>query len=97
MYSWLLDRDKALKVGFFSAYKDNTGFPSEEKKETIKSLLLRTTNAIRATHPDTFKRFLIEKEMHCLDDYAYQVDGVAFWDWVDYLVNDDPRWSDMLE
>ena len=97
MYSWLLDRDKALKVGFFSAYKDNAGSPSEEKKETIKSLLLRTTNAIRATHPDTFKRFLIEKEMHCLDDYAYQVDGVAFWDWVDYLVNDDPRWSDMLE
>jgi hypothetical protein len=98
MYSWLLDRDPALKVGAVSSYQDVTvssgwGIPPE----AYQSLILDTTEAIRADHPDMFKRYFIAGDMHCIDNYAYSVGEVSFWDWIGYLVNDDNRWTDNLE
>jgi hypothetical protein len=98
MYAWLLDRDTALKVGAFSAYRDATvrsGWGMTP--EAFQSLIRDTTEAIRADHPDTFKRYFISGDVHCIDDYAYRVDGVSFWEWIGYLVNDDDRWVDILE
>lgn len=98
MYSWLLERDSELKVGIFSSYYDrvvSTGWGLAP--EAFQALLMSTTDAIRAEHVDTFKRFFIAGDMHCIADYSYRVNGVSLWDWVGYLVNDDPGWSDILE
>lgn len=98
MYSWLLNRDPALKVAVFSSYRDSLpaaglGMPSDD----YQSLVLSVTNAIRQDHPDRFKRFFIAGAEHCLGDYTYQVAGISFWEWLGYLVQDDPRWIDLLE
>jgi hypothetical protein len=98
MYSWLLDRDPNLRVGLFSSYRD--AVPSSGwgmAPEAFESLILRTTESIREDHPNSFKRYFIDSDVHCLDDYSYEVNGVSFWDWIGYLVNDDPRWVDNLE
>lgn len=98
MYSWLLERDSRLKVGLFSSYHDQMVRTSwGMAPETFKSLIIRTTETIRAEHPDTFKRYFIAGDMHCLADYLYSVNGISFWDWIGFLVNDDPRWVDILE
>jgi hypothetical protein len=65
--------------------------------EVFKQLIIATTEAIRADHPDTFKRFFILGNGHCINDYSYRVKGISFWEWIGYLVNDDPRWVDILE
>lgn len=98
MYSWLLERDTALRVGLFSSYQDAvTSSGWGMAPEAYQSLIVNTTEAIRADHPDTFRRYFIVGDMHCLDDYSYGVDGVSFWEWIGYLVNDDNRWIDILE
>ena len=98
MYAWLLERDPWLKVGLFSSYHDSVtssgwGIPPAD----FESLLFTTTEAIRSDHSNKFNRFFIDGDSHCLDNYSHSVDGVTFWDWIDYLVNDDPRWTDILE
>jgi len=98
MYSWLLERDPGLKVGLFSSYHDAlTSSGWGVAPEVYEALITDVTGTIHADHPDTFKRYFITGEGHCLDDYSYEVNGVSFWDWVGYLVNDDPRWVDILE
>jgi hypothetical protein len=98
IYSWLLERDSQLRVGLFSSYHDAT-FCSGwgMAPEAFESLIISTTETIRTDHPDTFMRYFIIGDMHCIDDYSYRVDGVSLWDWVGYLVNEDPRWIDILE
>lgn len=98
MYSWLLQRDPALRVGLFSSYQDavsssGRGMTAEE----FESLVIDMTDAIRADHPDTFKRYLVAGDTHCIGDYSYRVNGVSLWDWITYLVDIDPRWTDVLE
>jgi hypothetical protein len=97
MYSWLLERDSGLKVGLFSSYHDrmiSTAWGMDPG--VFESLIVSTTETIRAEHQDTFKRFFIAGDMHCLADYSYSVNGISFWDWIGFLVNDDPRWVDIL-
>lgn len=98
LYSWLLDRDPALRVGVFSSYQDAVSSSGREMApEVFQSLALSTTSAIRADHPSTFNRYFIVGDQHCVTDYSYAVNGVSIWDWVSYLVNEDPRWVDILE
>jgi hypothetical protein len=66
-------------------------------RESFQSLLLATTEAIRAEHPRTFQRFLVAGDTHCPGDYSVRVDGVSLWSWIGYLVDEDPRWVDLLE
>jgi hypothetical protein len=97
-YSWLLDQDPTLKVGMFSSYHDK--MPSTGQSMTpdeFEALLVSTTDTIRAEHSDTFRRFFIAGDGHCLSDYSYQVNDVSFWNWINDLINDDPGWVDILE
>jgi Pectinacetylesterase len=97
-YSWLLEKDTELKVGIFSSYNDSAAISNwGMAPEVFKSLILSTTNEIHADNTDTFNRYFIAGNRHCMDDYLYEVNGISFWDWITYLVNEDPRWSDMLE
>jgi len=98
MYSWLLERDTALRIGVFSSYQDAvTSSGWGMAPEAFQSLIVDTTEAIREDHPDTFRRYFIVGDTHCLGDYTYSVDGVSFWEWIGYLVNDDNRWIDILQ
>ena len=65
--------------------------------EEIKSLIIQTTDEIREDHPETFKRFMIDGNSHCISDYSRSVEGISIWDWLGYLVNSDPRWDDIQE
>jgi len=98
LYSWLLDRDPNLKVGIYSSYYDRTlNATWQMMPEEIKTLIIRTTEDIRKDHPQTFKRFMIDGDSHCITDYSRSVKGISIWDWLGYLVNDDPRWMDIQE
>jgi len=98
MYAWLLERDPKLKIGLYSSYHDYTLFERWGMSPgMVKSLLRTTTNDIRTDHADNFKRFFIAGDRHCLDDYFYEINGYSFWNWIGYLVNDSPRWMDLLE
>jgi hypothetical protein len=98
MYSWLLERDAELRVGVYSSLRDRVvSLGWGEAPEVFQSLLLDTTEAIRAEHPDTFRRYLISGDTHCPDDYSDRLEGVSLWDWIRYLVTDDPRWTDLVE
>ena len=97
-FSWLLERDSALRVGVFSSLSDvaarsRWGLSAEE----FQTLMLSTTSEIHAAHPDTFQRFFIQGEEHCLADYAYSVEGISFWEWVGYLIDESPQWLDLVE
>jgi hypothetical protein len=98
MYSWLLERDPGLRVGVYSALQDaviSSGWGVD--RESFQSLLLATTEAIRAEHPRAFQRFLVAGDAHCPGDYSVRVDGVSLWSWIGYLVDEDPRWVDLVE
>ena len=98
LYDWLLERDPRLKVGMFSSFYDatvRTGWGMAP--EAFRSLIVGTTDAIQTDHPETFERFFVNGEMHCISDYGYTVEGISLWDWIGYLVADDPRWIDLLD
>jgi Pectinacetylesterase len=98
LYDWLLERDSKLKVGLYSSYRDrmvSAGWGMTQ--DSFASLLRRTTDAIHAGHPDTFKRYFVTGDGHCPSDYTNRVNGVSLWEWVGYLVNDNPGWVDVLE
>jgi hypothetical protein len=98
MYSWLLERDPGLRVGVYSSLQDSVVSSGwGEAPEVYQSLLLDTTDAIRADHPNTFKRFLAAGHTHCPDDYSYRLGGVSLWNWIRYMVSEDPRWTDLVE
>lgn len=98
LYSWLLERDPKLQVGVFSSYYDTGPITHWGlTPEVFRSLILTTTEEIHAENPDTFKRYFIAGDRHCMDDYFYKVGGYSFWEWIGYMVNDNPRWMDILE
>jgi hypothetical protein len=65
--------------------------------EDFETLLLEKTESARKEYPDLFKRFFIKGGGHCVQNYSYAVNGVSIWDWIGYLVANDPRWADILE
>jgi Pectinacetylesterase len=98
LFDWLLDRDANLKIGMYSSYQDSivgnvVGMSGAENE----GLLRTTTGQIHQNHPETFKRYFIQGDSHCIADFYNQVNGVTVWDWLDALVNDRPGWKDMLE
>jgi Pectinacetylesterase len=98
MYAWLLERDPKLKIGLYSSYHDHALVENWEMSPgMVKSLLLTNTEAIRTDHADSFKRFFISGDRHCMDNYFYEVGGDSFWEWIGYLVTESPRWMDLLE
>jgi hypothetical protein len=98
LFGWLLDRDPNLKVGMYSSYQDAVvssvvGLSGAENEQ----LLLATTDQFHQKHPDTFKRYFIQGDSHCIADFYNQVNGVTVWNWLDAFVNDRPGWNDILE
>jgi hypothetical protein len=97
LYSWLLARDSRLKVGVFSSYHDATFIGNWNiSPEDFKTLLLDTTASIRKDYPDVFQRYLVEGDGHCILNYSYTVNGVSIWEWIRYMLGNDPRWTDTL-
>ncbi len=98
LFDWMLDYDSKLKIGMFTSYQDAVvsqvvGMSGEENER-----LLRTTTAqIHQNHPDTFKRYFIQGDSHCIADFYNQVHGVTVWMWLDALINNRPGWNDILE
>jgi hypothetical protein len=98
IYPWMLARDPYLRVGVFSSYGDATFSANwEMAPQDFKILLLDASAAARADYPDRFHRYFIEGSQHCVLDYSYEVDGVTIWDWISYMLENDPRWTDVLE
>jgi hypothetical protein len=98
LYDWLLAHDNRLKIGLFSSFRDQVvstvvGMSGADNQ----SILMETTNKISQDHTDTFKRFFIKGESHTIGDYYWSVNHIILWDWMTYLVNDDPRWKENLE
>jgi hypothetical protein len=98
LFDWLLDRDPALKIGLYSSYQDSVVSNMVGMSGTENEQLLRATfDQIHQNHPDTFKRYFIQGDSHCIADFYNQVNGITVWDWLDALVNDRPSWNDILE
>jgi len=99
VYGWLLDRDPNLYVGLYSSYQD--GVVSDYlgmSPYAFQGLLLTTTDGLRERFPERFKRFLVNGDSHCVDDYTRQVDGIAIRDWIANMVDDDTDdWPDLRE
>jgi hypothetical protein len=98
LFDWMLDHDSRLKIGMYTSYQDSVvsqvvGMTGEENEH-----LLRTASTqIHQNHPDTFKRYFIQGNAHCIADFYNQVNGVTLWKWLDAFVNDRPGWDDILQ
>ncbi len=95
---WMLQRDPNLKVGLFTSYQDAVvsavlGMDPAENQR----LMLSTTGEIHQNNPAHYQRFIVKGDSHCINDYYRSIDGVTVWDWLGWLVRDDPRWSDHLQ
>jgi hypothetical protein len=98
LFDWLLDYDSKLKIGMYSSYQDAIVSQVVGMSGTENEHLLRTTTTqIHQHHPDTFKRYFIQGDSHCIADFYNQVNGVTVWMWLDALINDRPGWDDILE
>ena len=63
----------------------------------FQSLLMSTTDEIRAEFPDTFKRYFIRGNSHCVSNYYFGASDISLRDWIEDLVTDSPDWQDVLE
>jgi hypothetical protein len=94
----MLDYDSKLKIGMYTSYQDAVisqvvGMSGAENEQ-----LLRTASTqIHQNHTDTFKRYFIQGDSHCIADFYNQVNGVTVWMWLDAFINDRPGWTDILE
>jgi hypothetical protein len=98
LFDWMLDYDSKLKIGMYTSYQDAVisqvvGMSGAENEQ-----LLRTASTqIHQNHTDTFKRYFIQGDSHCIADFYNQVNGVTVWMWLDAFINDRPGWTDILE
>jgi hypothetical protein len=98
LFDWMLDRDPNLRIGMYSSYQDAAvgsvvGLSGPENEQLLRS----TTDRFHQKHPDTFKRYFIQGDSHCIADFYNQVNGVTVWGWLTAMVNDRPDWGDILE
>lgn len=98
LFDWMLDYDARLKIGMYSSYQDAVvsqvvGMSGAENEQLLRA----TTAQIHQDHPDSFKRYFIQGDSHCIADFYNQVNGVTVWRWLDAFVNDRLGWKDILE
>lgn len=98
LFDWMLDYDSNLKIGMYTSYQDAVvsqvvGMSGAENEQLLRT----TTSEIHQNHPNTFKRYFIQGDSHCIADFYNQVNGVTIWMWLDAFVNDHPGWDDILE
>jgi hypothetical protein len=99
LFPWLLARDPKLKIGMFSSYQDSVTSQDYLRMgpQAFQSLLMSTTDEIRAEFPDTFKRYFIKGNSHCVSNYYFGLSDISLSDWIEDLVTDSPDWQDVLE
>ena len=98
LFDWMLDHDPNLKIGLFTSYQDAVVSQVVGMSGTENEQLLRTiTTQIHHDHPNTFKRYFIQGDSHCIADFYNQVNGVTVWKWLDAFVNNRTGWDDILE
>ncbi len=98
LFDWMLDYDSKLKIGMYTSYQDAVvsqvvGMSGAENEQLLRT----TTTQIHQNHPDTFKRYFIQGDSHCIADFYNQVNGVTVWMWLDAFINDRPGWDEILE
>ena len=98
LFDWMLDHDSKLKIGLYSSYQDAVvsqvvGLSGAENEQLLRA----ATNQIHQNHPDTFKRYFIKGDSHCIADFYNQVNGVTLWMWLEALINDRSSWNEVLE
>ena len=98
LFDWMLDHDSRLKIALYSSYQDAVVSQVVGMSGAENEQLLRTsTEQIHQDHPDTFKRYFIQGDSHCIADYYNQVNGVTLWMWLDAFIHDRPGWSDVFQ
>ncbi len=98
LFDWMLERDPRLKIAMYSSYQDGVvsqvvGLSGEEHEQLLRSI----SGEIQRKHSDTFKRYFILGDSHCIADYYNQVDGVTLWMWLDAFIHDQAGWKDILQ
>lgn len=99
---WALERDPTLRVGYFSNLGDRIirAF-NNLSREAYAALLLGVTDDIHHRQPERFKRFFIQGEDHTVLElpqfYSTAIDGTTVRDWTADLLDDGPRWQDLVE
>ena len=98
LFDWMLDYDSKLKIGMYSSYQDAVvsqvvGMSGAENEQLLRT----TTTQIHQNHPDTFKRYFVQGDSHCIADFYNQVNGVTVWMWLDAFISDRPGWNEILE
>ena len=62
-----------------------------------ETAVLAASGKVHEAHPDTFKRFFIKGASHCIPDYYWKVQNTTVWNWITYMITDDPKWKEILE
>ena len=99
---WALERDSTLRVGYFSNLRDAVirGF-NNLSAEAYEALLRQVTDDIRSRQPQRFKRFFIQGESHTVLElpsfFTTEIGGITVRDWTEDLLDDGPRWQDLIE
>ncbi|HKU42809.1 MAG TPA: pectin acetylesterase-family hydrolase [Polyangiales bacterium] len=99
--TWTLTHDPELRVAIFSAYEDSVladtflmiGGPA------FKQALLDETGKVVKAYPERAKRFFIEGTKHTTagNIQATMINGLSIAQWLGYMLNDDPKWTDALQ
>jgi hypothetical protein len=96
---WTLQHDPGLRVGLFSAYEDSViadTFLMIGGAAFKQALLAETDQIVNAT-PERAKRFFIAGTQHTTlgDIHATLLNGVTIGQWIGFMLEADPRWTDM--
>src|SRR5262249_49538192 len=100
--TWALDRDPTLRVAYFDFQQDSIlEFFLKLEPEAFQTLLLATTDAVHAQHPDRYKRFFPQAASHTILELSgcdtQPSNGIAVPEWtVDFLTG-GPMWQDLVE
>lgn len=102
LLKWWLRKDRGIRTGLFSYDADGVirFFNAIPTASAFRTLLLDVTDPINARHPRRYKRFITNGPAHTILGspafYTLSVDGVAFYEWTDDLVNKGPAYRDIV-
>ena len=98
-----MEYDPQVRVGLSSFYRDFViaNLFLRMNAADYEALILDVTGQIEADYPDRGARFFVEGRGHTFfmmdGGPNYEVDGISLYEWIGWLVNEDPRWDDVLE
>jgi hypothetical protein len=98
---WALDRDPTLRVAYFDYLQDGVlRFFLNLGAADFESLLRSVTGDVQAQHPDRFKRFFQQGELHTVLElptfYTEELNGITVRDWTAAFLANDTAWQDLV-